>query len=131
MSNITEIQTSAFTIFSGNDIVYLLKTDILQPETAVDFEQFSAVNDFINGTNTTGTTTNILDSDHVDGIKGKGFYIHNEGKVYLTASELECWTNLEQCTAGVSMSIFGGQGGPPGSSPGLINFMLFIAPLFT
>ena len=106
VSNITEIQTSTYTNFSGNNLVYLFKTDILPAEVPVDFEQLSAANDFINGTNTTGTTTNILDSDHVNGIKGKGFYIHDGAKVYLTGSEQECWTNLEHCESGISMSIW-------------------------
>ena len=48
----------------------------------------------------------VIDSDHVDGIKDKALYLHNGGRVSLTGLEGECWTNMDHCTSGVTMSIW-------------------------
>ena len=44
--------------------------------------------------------------DHVEGIKDKALYLHGGGRVSLTGLEGECWTNLDHCTSGVTMSIW-------------------------
>ena len=106
VSILSEIQSALHTSFSGHHILHLLNGNTLVPDVAMDFEQFSAGSNVVNGTNTIGTTTNIRATDHVPSIKGMGFHIHNGGKVYLTGSEQKCWTNLEHCQSGVSISIW-------------------------
>ena len=42
----------------------------------------------------------------VDGIKDKALYFHGGGRVSLTGLEGECWTNLDHCSLGVTMSMW-------------------------
>ena len=53
-----------------------------------------------------GTTTNVVDSDYVPGVHNSGLYLHGAGKVALTGSETSCWTNLQHCTSGMTVSIW-------------------------
>ena len=107
VSSLGEINSNSFTTFTGDHLVYLILThNTADPDIAMDFDQFSSGDNLINGTNTDGTTTNIVESDLVDAINGKGVYLHDEGKIRLTGSGSECWTNLEHCSSGLTLSIW-------------------------
>ena len=60
----------------------------------------------IPGTGTEGTTSGVLETDFVTGIRGTSLYIHDGGKVALAGSSKECWTNLTECTSGMTVSIW-------------------------
>ena len=99
----SEVQSSAYTTFASTDTLYILQDSILTPEIFVDFETYE--NMTINGIGTTGTIVNGIASDHTSGKNNKGLYIHG-GRVELTGCGPECWTNLEHCTSGVTISIW-------------------------
>ena len=104
VSNITEVQGSSFSVFGTNDVVYLLKSKPVKPVVSVNFDSHSG--NTIPGTGTEGTTTNVVEDDFVSGIEGTGLYLHDGGKVALTGSSTQCWTNLENCTSGMTVSIW-------------------------
>ena len=104
VSNITEVQGSSYSMFGTNDIVYLLKSKLVKPEVSMNFDSHSG--NTIPGTGTEGTTTNVVEDDFVSGIKGTGLYLHDGGKVALTGSSTECWTNIQNCTSGMTVSIW-------------------------
>ena len=104
VSNITEVQGSSHSVFGTNDVVYLLKSKPVKPEVSMNFDSHSG--NTIPGTGTEGTTTNVVEDDFVSGIKGTGLYLHDGGKVALTGSSTQCWTNLENCTSSMTVSIW-------------------------
>ena len=104
VSNITEIQGSSYTVYGTNDVIYLLKPKSVKPEVSLNFENHNG--NTIPGTGTEGTITNVVEDDFVSGIKGTGLYLHDGGKVALTGSSTECWTNLQNCTSGMTVSIW-------------------------
>ena len=92
------------TSFNSDDILYLLTTRRVVPEVFMDFENYTS--DTIYGTGTEGTIIGLAESDHVTGVKGKGLYVHGGGKVRITGSGTECWTNLDHCLSGMTASIW-------------------------
>ena len=104
VANSTEVLNNVHIIFDDNSKFYLLQHDIIEPEISVDFENYSG--NIIYGKGAVGTAINVVDSDYVEGITGKGLYLHNGGKVHLTGSGTECWTNLDHCSSGMSVSIW-------------------------
>ena len=109
VSNVTEIQATAYTTFTENHFIYLLDHkfyNITDPEISINFEDFSPLSDTIYGNNVNGTTNGILATDHVTGVKGKGIYFDNGAKITLIGSENECWTNIEHCTNGLTLSLW-------------------------
>ena len=74
------------------------------PEISVNFDNYTDTTVF--GKGTIGTKSGVVDSDHVEGIKDKALYLHGGGRVSLTGLEGECWTNMDHCTSGVTMSIW-------------------------
>ena len=104
MANSSEVLNNFNTIFDKNLNVYLLQHDKIEPEISVDFDNYSG--NTIYGRGVVGTAINVVDSDHVEGITGKGLYLHDGGKVRLTGSGTECWTNLDHCSSGMSVSIW-------------------------
>ena len=106
VSNVTEIQATTYTTFTDNHLIYLLDHNITDPEIAIDFEDFSPLSNTTHGNNVDGTTNGISASDHVTGVKGKGIHFDNGAKITLTGSEHECWTNIEHCTEGLTLSLW-------------------------
>ena len=74
------------------------------PEISVNFDNYTDT--IVYGKGTIGTKNGVVDSDHVEGIKDKALYLHGGGRVSLTGLEEECWTNMDHCTSGVTMSIW-------------------------
>ena len=104
MSKIQDIQGSLYTTFTVDHMVYLLASDSTVPEVAMTFDNHSGRT--IPGKGTTGTTFSVSESDYVAGKKGTALRLQGGSKVQLSGSETECWTNIEHCTAGVTMSIW-------------------------
>ena len=100
-SNLTEAQGSEHNTFTSNQKVYLLLTNPVIPEISMDFDNYTG--NTIYGKNTVGTINGA--ANHVAGRKNEGFYF-NGNKVALTGLEEECWTNLDHCTSGVTISIW-------------------------
>ena len=96
--------SSSATSFSNDDVLYVLRTKWAVPEVSMDFENYTS--NTIYGTGTEGTTVNVQESDHVTGLKGKGIYVHSSRYVTLTGSGNECWTNLDNCTSGMTVSFW-------------------------
>ena len=94
----------AKTSFSSGDVLYLLTTRKAIPEVSMDFENYTS--NTIYGTGTEGTIIGLAASDHVTGVEGKGLYVHGGGKVRITGSGTECWTNLNHCSSGMTASIW-------------------------
>ena len=103
-SSFAEIQSSLHTIFNSNHTLYLLTLKSAMPEISVNFDNYTDIT--VYGKGTTGTKSGVVDSDHVEGIKDKALYLHDGGRVTLTGLEGECWTNMDHCTSGVTMSIW-------------------------
>ena len=95
---------SSATAFGSEDVLYLLRTKWAVPEVSMDFENYTS--DTIYGTGTEGTIINLAESEHVTGVKGKGIYVHGGGYVSLSGSGSECWTNLDNCTSGMTVSFW-------------------------
>ena len=55
---------------------------------------------------TVGTASDVVESDYQAGIKNTALYLHDGGKVALTGSETKCWTKLQFCTEGMTLSIW-------------------------
>ena len=70
----------------------------------MDFDNYTS--NTIYGTGTEGTIISLTASDHMTGVKGKGLYVHGGGKVRITGSGTECWTNLDHCSSGMTASIW-------------------------
>ena len=104
VSNSSEVPNNLITKFDRNSNIYLLQHDKIDPEISVDFQNYSGNTIF--GKGVVGTAINVADSDHVEGITGKGLYLHGGGKVRLTGSGTECWTNLDRCSSGMTVSIW-------------------------
>ena len=102
-SSFPEIQSSLHTIFNSNHTLYLLKVKSAVPEISMNFDNYTDTT--VYGKGTTGTKSGVADSDHVEGIKDKALYLHDGGRVSLTGLEGECWTNMDNCTSGLTMSI--------------------------
>ena len=100
----SEVSGNLFTSFSSDDVLYLLTTRRFVPEVFMDFENYTS--DTIYGTGTEGTIIGLAASDHITGVKGKGLYVHGGGKVRITGSGTECWTNLDHCSSGFTASIW-------------------------
>ena len=96
--------SSSATTFSNEDVLYVLRTKWAVPEVSMDFENYTS--DTIYGKGTEGTIIGLAESDHVTGVKGKGIYMHGGGYVSLTGSGSECWTNLDNCTSGMTVSFW-------------------------
>ena len=96
----SEVKTS----FNSDDILYLLTTRRVVPEVSMDFDNYTS--DTIYGVGTEGTIIGLAESDHVTGVKGKGLYVHGGGKVRITGSGTECWTNQDHCSSGITASIW-------------------------
>ena len=99
-ANSSEPKTS----FNSDDILYLLTTRRVVPEVSIDFDNYTS--DTIYGTGTEGTIIGLAESDHVTGVKGNGLYVHGGGKVRITGSGTECWTNVDHCSSGMTASIW-------------------------
>ena len=104
VSNYSEIQANTFTTIGTNDELYLLRS--VRPDTDIEMDFDNYTETTIYGKGTEGTTMNVVDSDHVVGIKGQGIYLHGGSHVILTGSGSECWTNLDHCSSGFSASIW-------------------------
>ena len=96
--------SSSATTFGSEDVLYLLRTKWAVPEVSMDFENYTS--DTIYGTGTQGTILNLAKSDHVTGVKGKALYLQGGGTVRLKGSRTECWTNLDNCTSGMTISFW-------------------------
>ena len=96
--------SSSATSFSSDDVLYVLRTKWAIPEVSMDFENYTS--DTIYGNGTEGTTVNLQESDHVVGLQGKGIYVHSSRYATLTGSGNECWTNLDNCTSGMTVSFW-------------------------
>ena len=103
-SSLAEIQSFLHTSFNSSLTLYLLKLKSAVPEISVNFDNYTDTT--VYGKGTTGKKSGVMDSDHVDGIKDKALYLHGGGRVSLTGLQGECWTNLDHCTSGVTMSIW-------------------------
>ena len=103
-SSFVEIQSSLHTIFNSNHTLYLLKLKSAVPEISMNFDNYTDT--IVYGKGTTGTKSGVADSDHVEGIKDKALHLHDGGRVTLTGLERECWTNMDHCSSGVTMSIW-------------------------
>ena len=106
ISDLSEVQNSHYTTFTSNHFLYLRAHNKTEPEVSMDFEDFSPDGNSIHGNNVDGTTSGITVSDHVTGVRGKGVYFNNGAKITLTGSENECWTNIEHCSEGLTLSIW-------------------------
>ena len=106
VSNVSQVETDAYTTFTNNHFLYLRTHNKIEPEVAMDFEDFSPESNNIHGNNVDGTTNGITISDHVTGIKGKGISLNNGAKIILSGFGHECWTNIEHCTNGLTLSIW-------------------------
>ena len=104
ISSWTEIAENSYTSFHSDDLLYLLKSKSVSPETTLGFDNYTGST--IYGKKLVGTASGIADSDHVSGINGKALYLHDGGKVFLPGSGTDCWTNLNHCTYGVTISIW-------------------------
>ena len=94
-----------YTIFTDkHKIVLLLEQESTNPEVSMSFDDVN--NETITGINTIGTTSNVYPSDYVIGKNGKSLYLHDGGKVRLSGSEHACWTNVDLCTQGITMSLW-------------------------
>ena len=96
--------SEAKTSFISDDVLYLLTTKRLVPEVSMDFDNYTSNTIF--GTGTEGTIIGLAESDHVTGVEGKGLYVHGGGKVRITGSGTDCWTNLNHCSSGMTASIW-------------------------
>ena len=103
-SSLLEIESSLQTTFNSSHTLYLLTLRSVVPEISMNFDNYTDIT--IYGKGTTGTKSGVVDSDHVDGIKDKALYLHDGGRVSLTGLEGECWTNLDHCLSGVTMSVW-------------------------
>ena len=70
----------------------------------MDFDNYTETH--IYGKIIEGTKTDVVESDHISGIKGQGLYLHDRSHVTLTGCGSECWTNLNNCTSGFLVSIW-------------------------
>ena len=106
ISTETEVSGDAYTTFNTNDIIYIFKAKQIVPDVSLDFDNYTG-NTFY-GENIIGTASGIVESDHVSGIKGKALYIQRDttGKVSLPGSGTSCWTNLDECLSGMTVSIW-------------------------
>ena len=103
-SSFAEIQSSLHTMFNSNHTLYLMNLKLAVPEISMNFDNYTDT--IVFGKGTIGTKSGVVDTDHVEGIKGKALYLHDGGRVTLTGLEGECWTNMDHCTSGVTMSIW-------------------------
>ena len=104
ISKQSEVLGNMSTTFNSNDIIYLFKTEEIVPDLTLDFDNYTG-NTFY-GDNIIGTASGIVESDHVSGIKGKALYLHDGAGVLLPGSGTECWTNIDNCTPGITVSIW-------------------------
>ena len=88
VSNFNETLINLNTTLSENWNFYLLRHDKIKPEISVNFEHYSG--NTIYGEGVVGTTVDVVDSDHILGIKGKGLHLHDGAYVRLTGSGTEC-----------------------------------------
>ena len=70
----------------------------------MDFDNYTT--NTIYGTGTEGTIIDLAESDHIPGVTGSGLYVHGGGNVRITGSGTECCTNLDQCSSGMTASIW-------------------------
>ena len=105
ISEFRDVQNSTYTtLANSHKVVLLLGQERTNPEVSMSFDN---VNDeTITGINTIGTTSFVEPSDYVNGKNGKSLYLHDGGKVRLSGSEHACWTNVDLCTHGVTMSLW-------------------------
>ena len=135
VSNITEVQTSMHKSFGNNDKLYLLKSKPVTPDVSMSFDSHTGnivdgigeiyfnlnllkislswkhllkwyLSVYLVHLGIVGTTANVVDSDYVDGVLNSGLYLHDGGKVALTGSETSCWTKLQHCTSGMTVSLW-------------------------
>ena len=104
VSSRAEIVGNSSTNIGDNDLLYLLKTKSSYANLSLSFHNYTGSN--IYGDNIIGTGSGIADSDHVSGIKDEALYLHDGGEVFLPGSGTECWTNLDHCTSGMTISIW-------------------------
>ena len=104
VSNRAEFVGNSSTNIGNNGVIYLLKTVPSTPDLSLNFDNYSG--DTIYGDNLIGTASGISDSDHVSGIKDEALYLHDGGKVFLPGSGTDCWTNLDHCSSGMTISIW-------------------------
>ena len=96
--------SSSATSFSNDDVLYVLRTKWAVPEVSMDFENYTS--NTIYGTGTEGTKVRLTESDHVTGVREMGLRVHGNGYVRLLGSGTECWTNLDNCTSGMTVSLW-------------------------
>ena len=104
VSSYSEIQANLFKTFGNNDELYLMKS--VRPVTDIEMDFNNYTETTIYGKGTEGTKIDVVESNHISGIKGQGLYLHDRSHVILTGSGSECWTNLDNCTSGFSVSIW-------------------------
>ena len=104
VSNSSEVNNGLHTTFTQNSKVYLLLHNKIEPEISIDFENYSG--NTIYGKGVEGTTVGVVDSDHIPGFMGNSLHLHDGAYVRLTGSGTECWTNLDHCTSGMTVSIW-------------------------
>ena len=102
---IQDVQYSTYTPLNNrHKIALLLTEENTNPDVSISFDDVDG--ETITGINTVGTTSNVDQSDYVGGKNGKSLYLHDGGKVRLNGSEYGCFSNLDLCTSGVTMSIW-------------------------
>ena len=101
VTNSSEVLNTEFT---ANSSLYLLRHSKIEPAISINFENYSGNTTY--GEGVVGTTVGVVDSDHIPGFRGRGLHLHNGSYVRLTGSGTECWTNLDHCSSGMSVSIW-------------------------
>ena len=105
ISETQDVQNSLHTTLTNDHkVVLLLGQQSTNPEVSMSFDDVD--DETISGINTIGTTSNVNPSDYLNGKSGKSLYLHDGGKVRLSGSEHACWTNVDLCTQGVTMSLW-------------------------
>ena len=106
VGNYSEMTNSLNATFSPSSVLYLTtyKNSLYSPEVSMDFDNYTGTRIF--GPGVEGTIETFEKSQHVEGVKGQGLYLHDRARVQLTGSGTECWTNLDHCTSGMTVSIW-------------------------
>ena len=104
VTNSSDVLNNLNTEFTANSSLYLLRHSEIKPTIYMSFENYSG--NTIYGEGVVGITVGVVDSDHIPGFRGRSLHLHGGSYVRLTGSEAECWTNLDHCLSGMSVSIW-------------------------
>ena len=102
VASYSEIQANSFTTFGTKDELYLMQSVRPNTDIEMDFDNYTETT--IYGKGTEGIKTDVVESDHISGIKG--LHLHDGSHVTLTGSDTECWNNMDHCTFGFLASIW-------------------------